>query len=648
MSLVVRVTAFVSPYDVYIAILLYMICYEHQRIPAELVLDLLAPTVPSKEYNPILMRERPGIMVNKHNEINVVEPTFEAIYAKLKSHDLQLLAQRTVSLLNSLQGIDSIAYMFQVLERDCLVSKYNEITPGSTPRKITTSSLWGKFLQRSALKFRISGFEERNDLWRTFVKTRDHLKMCCEPSVLQNDEPDPFQYSKNGSRFISDEDHDMIAHLGALTRNLTQDEIPDIIISGEYLQFVLNQLIYAVENQIPSNCSKVLQRIIDSLVPNDISKFPSVHILRYLEALNGLSYQTALDLLHNYFDYMLTKSPTNCFHISLLCLAKFHAKFNDCEAAIKTFEEATRIARENKDTKTLNLIMVWIIDFIETKPAHAKDFQVTVDQIVKYLKTCPDSESATIFENAYKFEFLLAMMINSSTVNILEASLKNSVIVFENSESKYNIKLLYKNCARMWQLLGYKSVSHVYDKLSDNVTLAEIDIELDELLNDFDTHGKIKLHKTKQLLNNLESKHLTHEQRRKLQIIEIRYLTYINDYNLAMEKICLRLEDCNLVAPLDSTWLYMFQKEYCHIMQKCDAMVRATPLLMDMINTVKANRNPLQLAECSILFGALLKQLERFDEYELLIKRNLRFLEEMHSSLNRTMTLLIPLTSASL
>lgn len=176
--------------------------------------------------------------------------------------------------------------------------------------------------------------------------------------------------------------------------------------------------------------------LLDTLSLNDATKFPLIFILKYLEAIKENSYQTALDSLHNYFDYKSTGNSQNYFHISLLSLATFHSSFNECDAAINSFEEATRIARENKDMETLNLIMIWIINFIEVHPEYANRFYITVEQIIKYLKNSSDVEDANIFSNAYKFETLLSMVKESKTAEVSSSLLKFMAITLQNVPSQ--------------------------------------------------------------------------------------------------------------------------------------------------------------------------------------------------------------------
>lgn len=116
--------------------------------------------------------------------------------------------------------------------------------------------------------------------------------------------------------------------------------------------------------------------------------------------------------------------------------------------------------------ETLNLIMIWIINFIEVHPEYANRFYITVEQIIKYLKNSSDVEDANIFSNAYKFETLLSMVKESKTAEVSSSLLKFMAITLQNVPSQ-NFDLfqsLVSYEVKFWKELGYESISDVYEK----------------------------------------------------------------------------------------------------------------------------------------------------------------------------------------
>lgn len=94
----------------------------------------------------------------------------------------------------------------------------------------------------------------------------------------------------------------------------------------------------------------------------------SLCYLQYLEFLHAKRYHQALDSLHRYFDYMVSKGSRYFYHFALVSKASLHRLFGEDRKSLDSMEEAISIARENKDTATLTYILSWLYQLLQDQP----------------------------------------------------------------------------------------------------------------------------------------------------------------------------------------------------------------------------------------------------------------------------------------
>ncbi|EDO18342.1 hypothetical protein Kpol_1013p13 [Vanderwaltozyma polyspora DSM 70294] len=604
------VTYSITPYDISILLLIYSYCYEDTKIPLEVLIKLINPTLPNQEFNPIIQENSYVQDIKKP-----ILPFLDDICGYLISCDQRPLMLKLISMLKAVDALDIITQLLRKLEVECLIKNYHRKKEGIVVRcrKIVRSSVLGMYLQRCISRYRIGDFNDKEDLWDNIQKFIDQFDY---ESYVDNSNYNIIRYQftfSTTNNYLEGHDDDIIAFMKEASKKLVSDENNAIMVSHEHFQALLNWEIYSI-----SNLNIVTMKNIDILTSNvslnDLTKFPSIHILRYLLALNNDSYQTALDSLHNYFDYMLTQNGDNYFHISLLGLGTFFSHFHNCEPAINAFKEATKVARENKDTTILHLIMIWILNFIEGHPEYASSFQVTISQIVRYLKSCSESESSSVFENAYKYEGLLQMTRNSRATQILESSFKYMVIALQSYRHQTEMNSFFKYFKKLWEYFGYESLSNVYSSLM-TIELSDIDREIQTVSqsSNYDREG------THSLLAKLNSPKLTYQQLMGIKLIQVQYLNSFGDLQSSMEKISTILED----KYLESYWSSKFEKEKCNILLKSKVGIRFIPELMRIIDRTSKSQNPLQSAENLFLLVQILIQINKLDQAKKLIADNI-------------------------
>lgn len=610
-----KITSSLTPNDVSILLLVYLYSFHKISIPTNIFVMLIASTIPSAEINPILEIEKQDFTIEKP-----LAPFLESLVSYLLDVDERQLALQLVAILKSLESIDDITQLLGLLEVDCLVENYRIKRPAklNAYRLITKTSYIGEYLDKCLLKYHLGSFDDREELWESLTQYMlDFMESTLYKQI--EDELKPFR-----SEFVSDlnkdsGDKEMISLFKQFGGRLVSSEGPGLLIGDCYLQCLLNwEILNVCKNK--SRIGPTTRQILASLSLNDLTHFPAVHVLNYLEAVFENSYQDAADALHNYFDYMLTQNEENCFHISLLCLATFHTCMHDCPAAIKSFEEATKVARESKNTATLNLIMIWVVNFIEIYPEYSSQFHVTVEQIVRYLKFCPGNENSLIFEKAYKFESLLLMMDNADATLVLESSFKYTAVAIQRLQFGADFTPVCKYGVKLWEALGQPALSEVYRRyLRIRIPPAECDNEIERGTMALESKNFPLL---KKILQRLSSPRLSDEHSKQFKLLEIKYLTSIKDFEGAMQKVSDNIRDLDANIT-NAEWKFKFQVENCYILLSCGMPARCLPILKGMLDAAMQSKNPLRASQSMVLLAAVLTQLGKYEESSQLLESNL-------------------------
>lgn len=611
-----KVTNSLAPYDVCILTLIYFYCYEERRIPIEVFITLISPTISTPDVNLILEKDPQSPIIDRP-----LMPILEPLVAYLISADERDLAIQLISFIRSMKSLDVLTQLLKTLHECCLTKDYRHMRKGSNGkkvRKVTKTSFIGAYLDKCYSRCQVDEFEDGEALWsglKTFIIAFEKSPTWNEVKLDVKEVTFRFMPTSQFEK----QDDDMISFFQQLCQDNQSYGSDDMMIGSTHLQALLNWEIMNI-SRTRSRAGKDTHKILGMLTLNEITHFPAVHVFRYLESILDNCYQAAADALHNYFDYMLTKNDESCFHISLLCLATFHARLHECPAAIKAFEEATKVARENKDTETLNLIMIWIVDFIEKNPEYSNHFQVTVDQIVKYLKSCPDGESSRVFEHAYKFESLLLMLENGNTTLILESAFKYLVLSLQRLEFGSGPGSHFGHMSKIWENLGHTSISEVYKGFAEpeDKVVHETELAYKSLENrDYN--------KVSRTLLKLKSPKVVYEQRKQLMLLNVRYLVALEDYSGGMKKIyesIAEIED----SVLDLRWKFRFELEKCHVMLACGIGIRGLATLTELLNRSFITQSSLHFSESLVLLCEILIEAKKITECRSLMVSNLSVL----------------------
>ncbi|CCK71319.1 anaphase promoting complex subunit 5 KNAG_0G02630 [Huiozyma naganishii CBS 8797] len=599
------VTTTLTPYDVAVLALIQLHLSQELKVPLRCILVLVSGTLTPQRFKGMFDKQ---ILYEPGQE--PLLPVLSSVVRCLMEHGPTDKDTAVLKLLKTLKQI-------QLFEHIVLLIRHLK------GLNITRGSYLGQYIDNCSTVTSVSTFDDRNALmdnlkhfYQNFIDCADDIllgklsQFQCSIPIWNND-----QVHDNLG-----EDKEMIDIFKGLTQGLKKDlnSAGTIMVSQDHLQNILNaELQRLIEDEAPNPFeTERLNKLIDNLSLQDLAVFPTVHMLNYLHFVQEHRYQDALDSLHSYYDYMLAKNSQADFHISLLSLGLFHLKFNDKEAPVSAFLEAFKIARDNRDVKTLNLIHLAILKYIEEHPRESVSLQDKVNKVIGNLKKHSGNNSVLIFEGAYQAETLIALGENSDVVHILECAFQFLTIALQQDQSKRWSRESFAFCCKMWDVIGYQSVTKVYRQFYDEDPL---DLQIDNALKTRDL-GEMKL-----LLPILELPTLKYEQQMKLQLVEIRYILETGSLSQAMEKVCEYIDECT--SPVrDNRWIFEFEVAECEVLIKGGVGSRSLPLLAKMIERSRINGNPLQSSRCLVLLSEVLFQLGKFEETFSLLRKNLNSL----------------------
>lgn len=623
----IKVSYTLTPYDLTILVLIYMYVFEGIHVPLKIFLSLI-PEYEDTTEELLLLHLEPV----SSKSIEPVLPYLKDIIKLLETEKRVDIAKSLLGHLQNIDGLEVINNLVWVLDKECLLKSNknkDQIMIGSVNKLIAKKSVLGVYIRYCFKKYICGGFEEREDLWNSFVFFRHQfLKDVDSLSYRSLDlEEYKFQYFEFGTTskvvlpsYESQSDLKSIELMKKLikkTNNTGLSKENTLIVSPDQLHNYINwevSQVYFLKTK-----SSNYDNIFDNLTLHDITRFPAIFFIRYLNAVNENRYQDALDFLHNYFDYTLTQSSENCYHISLLYLATFHASFGDANSALKAFEEATKIARENKDTSTLNVIMIWVINFLEKYPIFADRFYVTVDQIIKYLKSSSDTDNAVILKNAYRFDSIMQMYKCTNAIDIFESTLKYMTIVFQSIKIS-DVPYKYLNYASMmWRVLGQRPIADIYEKIipvNNNDGFREDILHYEHLLEkkDYTPIGEF--------IERKKKCRLTFQQTLELRILEVRYLVVVREYWSAIEVIESSLVEFSRFIS-ESKWQSLLEFEKARILIECKASIRAIPLIQNLYDRAITTHDPYFASKAVLLLVHALAKIGKLDESRRLFTANL-------------------------
>ena len=627
-----EITTSLTPYDIVIILLIHLRCIEDVNVSLEIFLKLISPTLTTPGFNPLLFKNP------KYDGIEEpLLPILEDIIKYLLSADpSKRIAFALLKVLGCIHTFDTLSGILDQLNTECMVpnqkelrSLYNESqnsVSGKTVRRFTRDSFLGEFIAKCTAKQLLGDFPRRQTVLhclKTFVTSFERTELW---SQIQ---PEFDSFDFGGLEFSpllslqatqNDADAQMIELFQQYGGSAGADLEPDILSETQHLTSLLKWNFYLLSQdyklQYEEERTNTIDRLIDNLSLHNITIFPIVYALNYFRYLKARRYQDALDSLHNYFDHILTKDSETYFHISLLCLATFYVHFQDNNSAVKAYEEAIAVAREHKDTETLTLIIIWLIDFIEENPEFVSNFHIKVDQIVRYLKSCPDDVDASVFQSAYRFETLLLLRRDTDLKRLFEEGYKYMMLSLERLSSEQGKFSALAFWGHVWSKLGFPVVANAYSEVTEP---DPIDSEISEA---FKALGNGRLNVVEQCLENAHFPMLKYEQRMKLGLLRVRYLIALRDVNAAMKLANDYIKKCTEVY-VDSWWRFEFERIQYRVIIAAGYGPRVVKTLSRRLASEYDAGNALSVAECVLMLCEIQIRSGLYKEMENLLLNNL-------------------------
>ncbi|CEP60148.1 anaphase promoting complex subunit 5 LALA0_S01e04104g [Lachancea lanzarotensis] len=585
----VIITDTLSPHEVALLVLIALFCENTEQIGHLTLLKLIpAPGGPTRVLAPF------DSCTPAPDVANVISPMIWDLVQLLEDDGCAPAAFLLVASLERITTVGAIDKLMNVLNTHCIVENYRAAAKARQgrvlDRQLTKNSLLGQFVCQCMSKHQLQDFEDSERLWRNLRWNMQQLR-----------DEHPHWTGFHGEipslgplmRFIleSDADLDGLQELQDAGLNdrysdlMNNDRNVCMMISHDHLRALLAHEAHCM---LYSN-SPLQDRtrdLIDNMSLEDTARFPVVYVLKGLEDLRQNRYDDFLGLLYRYFDYMLGQNTEPNFYLSLLSLASFHAHFHNGDAAVKTFEEAIAVARENKDTHTLNLILMWVFEFMCKYPNLATKFHVSTAQILQYLKTCPPDQSSYVFEMGYRYDTLWTMQNTGFVIQILESSFKSSLLALQRSNG---LRLMAAHSAQVWEYLGSKTLQQVYESFAPS-DLSQNDPSLDHV---------------PQLLARLKAPDLTYHDKRSLEKQVIQNWVAQGEYDQAMQFINSRIHECQSAFP-DVDNENRFQLAKCRILVDCGLQVRALPILSKVTEHAATTKNGFLMGNSIILLSQVL------------------------------------------
>lgn len=616
-----------TAYEICILILIYFHVSVPNSVPLRLFLRLVSSTeVNSTQFNTI------------NRQVTFQSPEEEPVFPSLDMiiQCIQGSPDDTrdvcLGLCQSLQAIQSIDQLL-ILET-ILLMKY----------KAHKSSYLGKFVISCAYKYEISAFEDRiqllNSLKVMLSKSQWAQRYTVEIATYQYDFIDniitdykKFDIAHTYLDMGEDRDDPMINTFKSLIKQTTTLETyhnlaNDIHISETHLQNLINYQIQMInQNKDDVLQYKLINKYLDKLSLNDITTFPSIHILNYFKYTKEHRYQDALNALHSYYDYMLARNSDQNFHISLLHLGLFHLTFNDSKSPMASFEEAFKIARENRDIKTLNYIHLAILKYMEDYPKQIFSIRAQINKIINSLQRFDGQNNSQIFEGAYRADTLLTLKSNKNLIKLLEVNFQYLIIALQQDQYAFiegeTEKSVFPFYSKVWRLLGYEDISAVYESFHSK---SPLDIEIE---NGFDLLEKGE--NVDKIIDNKYLPSLNYDQEMKLHLLSIKNSIANNERDDALEKLNHQISQC--VNPYyDNYWKFQYTLQMYQLFIDIGMGQRVLPTLSKLINETRENQNSLQSAQCLLALCQILVSLNRTEEVYKLLKTDLDLLLQFNET----------------
>ncbi|KAG0670983.1 anaphase promoting complex subunit 5 [Maudiozyma exigua] len=619
-----KVTLSLTPYDLVVIVAVYLHCLQDANIPLEVFQELICPTIEPSPFDPLIDRDvvYPGLT-------DPLIPDLCVITRRLSEIDgFKDMVEAYIGCVTSIKTLETVYNMLKAVKFLCLVKTAKDLKERRKENEsksivcFTERSFLGNYIVKCLMKVEIGSFDDKIILFDCFKKMVSEF-MDSEIRIFYGWHiPNRTSSLKNWG-LMTDEYNDnekMIKMLGELTHNIERNEAPDLIISANHLENILDWYLYKKVKKAPFPEDDPSQNLVTDMINNislhNKSLFPKINVIKYLMYLDNNCYDDAFKALHNYFDYVLSQNADSYFHISSLCIATFYTHFHDTELAVKSFDEATKVAREHRDSDTLNLIIVWIMKFIEDRPEHAAQFNLKVDQITRFLKSSSDSTDARIFESAYRFEALTLFRRHDDKISLFEALYRYTVLAMEQHKSEGGMSDLMQFKTMLWQELGFPKLAEIYDKFAKQ---NENSKELDEMFVNLEQN---KLDLVKRYLKCSKFQTFGYDDRMRATMLKVRYLRTVCEYDMAFSIVEDAILECTAYCS-DFRMKNDFEIEKCLLFLDSNLGCRCLHLAIDLLKYNQLIQNGPTTVKCIFILYRVLMESCNFEDAQELLEENI-------------------------
>lgn len=630
-----------TTYDICILILIYFHVSVPNSVPLKLFLRLISSTaVKSTQFNTINRQ-----ITFQTTDEEPLFPDLDSIlqYILSSSDDTNDICLGLCRSLKSIKSIDQLLILQSLLDINYRSHK---------------SSYLGNFVDVCSSKFEISTFDDRitllNSLDIYLGRSQWARRYSVEIATYQYDfisniTSDYKKYDFHHIYLDSGDDNTdpMIDTFKCLIKQNTSVETRnhlanDIFVSETHLQNLINYQIQIVnESKVDEYQYKLINEHLNKLSLNDTTDFPSMHILNYFKYTKEQRYQDALNALHSYYDYMFARNADQNFHISLLHLGLFHLTFNDSKSPMAAFEEAFKIARENRDIKTLNYIHLAILKYMEDYPSQIFSIRDQINKIINSFQKFDGQNNSQIFEGAYRADALLSLKSNKNLIKLLETNFQYLIIALQQDQYSFieteTEKSVYSFYSKVWESLGYKDISDVYATFHTKNSLDE------EIECGFDLLKEGK--NIDRIINNKHLPSLKYDQEMKLNMLSIKNSIANNELDEALEMLNHQVEQC-INPGQDNYWKFQFMLQTCQLFIDIGMGQRILPTLAKLINETRENQNPLQSAQSLLALCQILVMLNKTTEVYKLLRTDLDLLLQFNETKNVAVNLFISIAES--
>lgn len=463
----------------------------------------------------------------------VVVPTFHDLCSRLPTqtrHKLILSLWK----INSVESLDS-----RVRGMHELLAPATQIYAATG--KVLPRSLLGAFIARVTTSLTLVSFDEVFLLMRLFQEYRGRRKgeeeeennkreeqngMGIENKSVEKEAENPQRISKVKDSHVLEfpsldsNDDTLFSTLSNQLDTLIGNDFGRgevVPVARQDLEVLLDHQITVLElcgTPTPASLRRILEAMTSHtsllLVQSTLSNMPQYYYIRYLEHLHSSNYNGAFELLHQYFDYMVSNNSKYFYHFALVSKASLHQFFGEDQSAIDLIEEAISVARENKDNLTLTYILSWLFNFVRNKPdlrlLSVFNTASSEHQLLDFLVQKARQVSLSLYAMSFNFKAIQLMHSGDGTATFFDALLKATYVALHDSTLQLFVKAAETQSA-VWHTVGVPALSTVYHELAMEFSDKPIDRLLLVLKHEFLTRLRCDAKGLRESLERLHDEH---------------------------------------------------------------------------------------------------------------------------------------------